>query len=95
MSKSVNEWIQHTKTKSAETKTSYKESLQDHGNAFSYFGKKAETVQSWKTPYQQDLCVQMYSLHAVNQANGKDTAAYAANDHNLKNKRSFVKKSFE
>ena len=91
----TSEWIKHTKANSAKTGISYKESLQDHSNAFSYYAEKAEKDPSWKKQYQQDLCQDMYSLNVVNKQNNKDSLNYALNENKLQSKRTFVRESFK
>jgi hypothetical protein len=89
------DWIQHTKAHASKTGLSYKESLQDHSNAFTYYSEKADKDTSWKKRCQQDLCADMYSLNAVNKQNSPASLDFTLNEKNLQQKRSVVRESFK
>lgn len=78
------DWIKHSKEYASKNGVPYKDALKDHSNAFTYYNAKAEKDNTWKKPYQQELCADMYSLHAIQ----KDSAG-------LSEKRRFVRESFK
>jgi hypothetical protein len=91
----TSEWIKHTKANSAKTGSSYKDSLQDHSSAFTYYSEKAEKGSCWKKQLQQELCQDMYNLNAVNKQNNKHSLEYALNENKLQSRRTFVRESFK
>lgn len=86
-----NKWSKHTAEYAKKNGMSFKDALKDHGNAATYYMEKTNDNPDCTTQYKQEMCMDMYSLNAINESLSKDSGSYKANNKTIQQNRDFLR----
>jgi hypothetical protein len=86
-----NKWIKHTSEYAKKNDMPYKDALKDHGNAASYYMEKTNDKVDCTTQYKLEICMDMYSLNAINESLSKMSLSYKANNKTIQQSRDFLR----
>jgi hypothetical protein len=86
-----NKWINHTAEYEKKNDMPYKDTLNDPGNAATYYMEKTNDNPDCTTQYKQEMCMDMYSLNAINDSLSKMSLSYKANNKTIQQSRDFIR----
>ena len=86
-----NKWIKHTSEYAKKNSMPFKDALKDHANAATYYMEKTNENVDCTTQYKQEMCMDMYSLNAINESLSKESVSYKSNNKTIQKNRDFLR----
>jgi hypothetical protein len=86
-----NKLIKHTSEYVKKNDIPYNDALKDHGNATTYYMEKTNDKVDCTTQYKVEICMDIYSLNAINDSLSKMSLSYKANNKTIQQSRDFIR----
>jgi len=86
-----NKWIKHTAEYAKKNDMPYNAALKENGHAATYYMEKTNDKYDCTTQYKLEICMDMYSLNAINESLSKMSLSYKANNKSIQQNRDFIR----